>query len=132
MVQWVKNLTAVVWVRSLAQCSGLNDPVFQQLWFRFNPWPWDSQMPWVQPLIIIQTIIIPSHLAWVCCAVLCVTYFWDIIYSASLNAPETNRKLSGSGSQLGWGGALILPLTGLVYSLVRRWGVWYWHLVSGG
>ena len=55
-VQWVKNLTAVAQitvegqVQSLAQHSGLKDPVLLQLWLGFSPWPGNFHMPWVQPL----------------------------------------------------------------------------------
>ena len=43
MAQWVKNLivasqvAAEVWVRNLAQCSGLKDPGLPKLWLRLNP-----------------------------------------------------------------------------------------------
>ena len=57
MVQWVKNVTMVVyiseevWVLPLARCSGLKDPALPQLQhrlqlqLRFNPWPWNFHMP---------------------------------------------------------------------------------------
>ena len=51
----VKNATALalvsakVWVPSLAQYSGLKEPVLLQVWLRFNPWPRNFHMPWVQP-----------------------------------------------------------------------------------
>ena len=59
MAQWAKNPTAVawlaaMWVRSLAQCSGLKDPVLlqlqlgSQLQVRFMSWS-SFYMPWVQP-----------------------------------------------------------------------------------
>ena len=55
MAQWVKNPTAVAqvtaeaWVRSLAQCSELKDPVLPQLQLGFFPWPGNFHMPQVQP-----------------------------------------------------------------------------------
>ena len=54
MAQWVKSPTAMawvaaeVWVQSLAQHSGLKDPVLPQLWHRFGPWPGNFHMTWVQ------------------------------------------------------------------------------------
>lgn len=39
-----------VWVRSLAQGSGLKDPALPQLQLRFNAWPRNFNMPWVWPL----------------------------------------------------------------------------------
>ena len=59
MVQWVKNLTAMilvtaeVWVRSLAwcRCGGLEDSALPQLFlgsqlrFGFDPWPRNFHMP---------------------------------------------------------------------------------------
>ena len=59
MVQWVKNLTAAVWVtvkvwvQSLARHSGLKDQVLLQLQCRlqlrlgFNLWPGNFHMLWV-------------------------------------------------------------------------------------
>ena len=47
MVRWFKNMTAAaqvtaeVWVSSLAWHSGLKDPALLQLWLRFNSWPWE-------------------------------------------------------------------------------------------
>ena len=32
MAHWVKNLTAVVWVKALARCSGLKDLALSQVW----------------------------------------------------------------------------------------------------
>ena len=64
MAQWVKTLTAVVWVAAEVQVqslllwhSGLKDPALPQLWLRLrsqlwlelNPWPRNFHMPWVQP-----------------------------------------------------------------------------------
>ena len=55
VMQWVKNSTAVagvtaeVWVRSLAQSSGLKDLVVLQLQLRFSPWPGNIHVPWVHP-----------------------------------------------------------------------------------
>ena len=60
-MQWVKNLTtaaqvtAEVWVQSLASCSALKDSALlqlkhrSQLWLRFNPWPRNFYMLQVQP-----------------------------------------------------------------------------------
>lgn len=62
VAQWVKNLTAVPWatveaqVQSPAWHSELKDPALPQLQRRpkqqlkFNPWPRNIYMPWVQPL----------------------------------------------------------------------------------
>ena len=61
-VQWIKNPTAVAQVDMEAQVpslvwrNGLKDPVSPQLChrsqlrLRFNPWPRNFHMPWVQPL----------------------------------------------------------------------------------
>ena len=55
VIQWAKNLTAVVQVtvearvRSSTQHSGLKDLALPQLWLRFNPWLGNFHMPWVQP-----------------------------------------------------------------------------------
>ena len=61
LAQWVKNPTAVARVtvearvRSLAQHIGLKDPVLKQLQcksklqLRFNPWPRNVHVSWVQP-----------------------------------------------------------------------------------
>ena len=56
MGQWVKNLTAAagisaeVKIQSLAWARVLKDLALLklQLWLRFNPWPGNIHMPWVQ------------------------------------------------------------------------------------
>ena len=62
MAQWVKNLTSAAQVdveaqvRSPAQHGELKDLALPQLWhrlqlrLRFNPWPRNFRMLWVQPL----------------------------------------------------------------------------------
>ena len=51
VVQWVKNLTAMVQAaakvqgQSLAWHSGLKDLALLQLLLRFNPWPGNFHMP---------------------------------------------------------------------------------------
>ena len=55
VAQWVRNPTAVtwviaeVWVPSLALLSRLKDPALPQLQLRFDPWPRDFHMLWLQP-----------------------------------------------------------------------------------
>ena len=54
VVQWVKNLTAMVQAaakvqgQSLAWHSGLKDLALLQLLLRFNPWPGNFHMPQVE------------------------------------------------------------------------------------
>ena len=63
MVQWVKDLTAAAqvtteaWVPPPAWPIGLKDLALPQLllhrlqlWLRFNPWPRNIHMLWIQPL----------------------------------------------------------------------------------
>ena len=55
MALWVKKPSAAAWVAAeawvpfLAQCSGLKDWPWPQLWFRFSPWPENFHRLWVQP-----------------------------------------------------------------------------------